>query len=261
MYLFYIDESGNENDPTDKHFVLGGAAIFERVTHFLSEGFERIQNEHFPGQPPIPFHASHIRAGSGFWRNVNSSVKTQLLQDIAEAIVGEREPSRGLVLFAAAIEKSDKIHGEDAVKLATEYICKRFDTFLMRRYHEHDDPQRGLLIFSKGRYDKRAGLWVKGFRELGTQWGVLRNFVDIPYFASMKDTRLLQAADFVAHATFLLYERQDASLISTILERFDQKDNILHGLVHHVKEPTKRDTCGCPACASRRTPGDFGSWV
>ena len=35
VYLLYLDESGNESDPSDKFFVLGGAAVFERVTYFF----------------------------------------------------------------------------------------------------------------------------------------------------------------------------------------------------------------------------------
>ncbi len=86
MYLLYLDESGNEDDPADRHFVLGGAAIFDRVTFFLSRAFDQIQDKHFPGLPPIPFHASHIRAGKGFWRTVDRDTKALVLADLANAI-------------------------------------------------------------------------------------------------------------------------------------------------------------------------------
>ncbi len=59
MYLSYLDESGNPDDPADKHFVIGGVAVFERVTFFLSHEVDLIQEKHFPGLPPIEFHASH----------------------------------------------------------------------------------------------------------------------------------------------------------------------------------------------------------
>lgn len=261
MYLLYIDESGNENNPADKYFVLAGIAIYERAAYFLSSDLEAVHNKHFPGSQPRPFHMTDIRAAKKLWRSVERSTRQTIIQDIASAIVGEREPGRGVVLFAAAIEKSDEIYGEEAVKLATEQICRRFDIFLMRRFNEFDDPQRGLLIFSEGRIHKRAKIWVKGFRELGTEWGVLRNLVDIPYFANARETRLLQAADFIAHATFLLYERRDSSLIRPILHMFDQKDNIVHGLFHHLSDPALRYSCECPSCYSKRIPGNFGTWV
>ena len=75
----------------------------------------------------------------------------------------------GLVLVASVVEKSDKLWGESAVERATEEICNRFNIFLMRRHHEADDPQRGLIIFSEGHLEARSKVWVKGFRELGTR--------------------------------------------------------------------------------------------
>ena len=80
-----------------------------------------------------------------------------------------------------------------------------------------------------------------------------------PYFAPANENRLLQLADFVAHATYLLYERQNPILAKHIVRRFDQKDGTLHGLVH-ISE-SKGVACDCPACVSRRAPGDFGPFA
>ena len=254
MYLLYLDESGNPDDPADKHFVIGGVAIFERVTFFLSHEVDLIQQKHFPGLPPIEFHASHIRNGKGFWRGIDAPTRDFVLQDLAQVIAKANNP--GVVLFSAVIEKSASIYGEEAVKVATEQVCKRFDTFLTRRAQEHNDPERGLLVFAESHYQQRAKLWVRGFRELGTQWGVLRNLSDIPYFASTRESRLLQLADFVSHSVFLLYERADVSLAKSIVHRLDQKDGRIHGLVHISTR--KGAGCDCPVCASRRVPHNFG---
>ena len=172
-----------------------------------------------------------------------------------QAIRSPRDP--GLVLFAAAVEKNRQLYSEEAVKRATELVCRRFDIFLMRRHHEAHDPQRGLIVFAEGRFHQRSRIWVRGFRELGTEWGVLVNLSDIPYFASTRETRLLQVADYVAHAAFLLYEKRNSELIRGIIHRFDQKDGIIHGLVH---EPRPAG-CECPDCFSRRTPGSHGPWL
>jgi hypothetical protein len=254
----YLDESGNENDPADKHFVLAGAAVFERTTYFLSRDIEQIQTKHFPGSPPIPFHGSAIRSGKGFWRKVEPDQRDAVITDLSAVIAGQ--PPATVVLFGAVIEKSSQLWGEKAIERATEEVTRRFDVFLMRRFQEEDnDPQRGLLIFAEGRFHTRARIWVQGFRELGTRWGGLRNLSDIPYFVSMSETRLLQVADFVAHALFLLYERRDATLIRPILRRFHYQDGVLHGLVHH--KPDTKVPCDCPACASRAKPHQFGSWL
>lgn len=256
MYLLYLDESGNEDDPADKHFVLGGAAVFERQTFFLSQALDGVQTRHFPGLQPIEFHASAIRAGRGFWRDIEREKKDEVLLDITR-IIGQAGPE--VTLFAAVIEKSGRLWGESAVERATEEVCRRFDIFLMRLYQEAGNAQRGLLIFSQGRFDKRAKVWVRGFRELGTRWGVLRNLSDIPYFSGMRETRLLQIADFVSHAAFLLYERRDAGLIRSFIHKFNRQDGILHGLVHYRADV--RTTCDCPACYSRANPGNLGPWI
>jgi len=257
MYLLYLDESGNENDAKDRHFILAGAAVSETKPYFVARDIEAVQTKHFPGLPPVVFHATDIRSGTGFWRKVEKEKREAVLRDITHAIAAQAAP--GMVLFGAVIEKSDRLWGEKAVEYATEQICKRFDIFLMRKFQEENDPQRGLLIFSEGRFHTRARVWVQGFRALGTQWGGLNNFADIPYFASMRETRLLQVADFVAHALFLLYERRDPTLIRSFLRRFQQKDGILHGLVHYHER--RAAACDCPACASRVTAGSIGSWI
>ena len=210
MYLLYLDESGNEGDAKDRHFVLAGIAVFERVTFFLSKYLDEVQTRHFPGIQPVPFHASHIRNGMDFWRKTDSKLRTTVLGDIGKVITRAKYP--GAVLFAAVVEKTDRLFGDKAVEYATESICRRFDTFLTNRGVEAKEKQRGLLIFSEGRFHKRARVWVTGFRELGTRWGALRCLSDIPYFASMRDTRLLQIADFVAYAVFQLYEKTRTSL-------------------------------------------------
>ena len=257
MYLLYLDESGNESDPTDRFFVLGGAAVFERVTFFLSRELEAIQTKHFPGSPPIEFHASAIRAGRGFWRNVPEQKRHEVLEDIANAVASANEP--GMILFATAIEKSASLYGEEAVEYATEQILSRFDRFLSRR-NDLDDPQRGLVVFAEGRFDKRAKVWVRDFRQLGTRWDVLRNLSDIPYFASVKETRLLQLADFVAHSVFLLYERRDPTFIVKFIHRFNQRDGTIHGLRHVRPEPLV-GLCECPACYNWNHPGRYGPWL
>ncbi len=256
MYLLYLDESGNENDAGDQYFVLAGVALFERQTYFLTQELDRLQEKHFPRKQPIPFHASEIRAGRGLWRSVPQSTRSQVLTELCTVI--EKAPDRGRHLFGVAVEKSNQLYGEKAVEKATEEICRRFDICLQRKYHESQDPQRGLIIFSEGRFDARAKVWVRDFHRRGTKWGAINNLADIPYFAPMKESRLLQVADLLAHAVWLMYEKKDVRLIRNLLPCFDTKDGTTHGLVHIGHSAVNE--CTCPACYSRRQPGYFGPW-
>jgi hypothetical protein len=257
LYVLYLDESGNPDNPADRHFVLGGAAVFEQTTFFLTKEFDNLQRKYWPSSQPIEFHASPIRSGKGFWRNVLASTREAVLDDLGVILKQSNKP--GVVLFAAVVEKDAQNYGEDAVKCATEQVIKRFDTFLTRCYQEHNNPQRGLLVFAESHYQKRAKVWVHGFRSLGTQWGVLNNLADMPYFAAARENRLLQAADYIAHAVFSLYEKRDDSLMKHIISRFDQKGGVIHGLVHI--SPTRGMPCDCPAHVSRRSPGTLGTWL
>lgn len=256
MYILYLDESGNPDDASDRYFVLGGAAVFERVTYFLSGALDGIQAKHLPGVQPVPFHATDMRAGKGFWREVPRSTREKILADIAVAIAEAQHP--GLFLFAAVVEKSDQLHGEAAVRTATEAIVRAFDQFLVRQFQRFKSPQRGIIVFAESHFQKRHKLWVQDFRTLGTQWGAINNLSDIPYFATPKETRLLQAADMIAHATFVLYERRNAEIIKPFVRRFDQWGGIVQGLVHIGGNA---GTCDCPRCFSMRSPNHFGPWI
>lgn len=253
MYLLYLDESGNPDDASDRHFVLAGAAVFERSTYFLSQAFDQVQTKHFPGVQPIAFHTTEIRTGKDFWRKVQDDTRQAVLDDLCLAIANQV----GLCLFASVIEKTDRLHGEDAVKAATEEICVAFDRFLVRK-HRSGDTQRGLIVFAEGQYHKRNRVWVRDFREMGTRVGALNNLSDIPYFATPKETRLLQVADLVSHSVFRLYERRDPSLVRPFVHKFDVSAGIKYGIVHVTDA---RPVCECPRCFSQRTPNSFGPWI
>lgn len=207
VHLLYLDESGNPGGADDKHFVLAGISAFEQNTYFLARDVDSIKQRYFPTVPPLDFHASRIRAGLGFWRHVDKPTRDAVLTDLGN-VIGR---SAGAVrLFGSVVEKSAILHGDGAVKIAMEQVCKRFDIMLKRQFSEHGEAQRGLLVFAESSYQTRAKVWVQGFRELGTQWGVLHNLSDIPYFVPAKESRLIQLADYVAHALYLLYEKRDA---------------------------------------------------
>ncbi|MGD8360707.1 MAG: DUF3800 domain-containing protein [Gemmatimonadota bacterium] len=40
MYLLYVDEFGDPQNRDENHYVLGGLAVFERQTHWLSQNLD-----------------------------------------------------------------------------------------------------------------------------------------------------------------------------------------------------------------------------
>jgi len=56
-------------------------------------------------------------------------------------------------------------------------------------------------------------------QEIGSRWRLLHNVTDIPHFASAKETRLLQYADFCANP---IYGRYNSKLTGDF-DRFDAR--------------------------------------
>src|SRR3990170_4754883 len=118
MYLLYLDESGNPDDASDRHFVLAGLAVFERRTYWMQQAAEIIKATHFPTAPPLDFHAQPIRGGKGFWRHITPELRAEVLAEIGNIMA--RAPQAECVLFGAVVEKTDQVHGDEAIRLALE---------------------------------------------------------------------------------------------------------------------------------------------
>ncbi|MHB1867448.1 MAG: helix-turn-helix domain-containing protein [Nitrososphaerales archaeon] len=70
----------------------------------------------------------------------------------------------------------------------------RFNIMLVRQFN-YGAPNKGLMIVDQAHEDQYRKL-VAGFQTKGSKYGLLTHIVDIPYFATRKDTRMLQLADF-----------------------------------------------------------------
>ncbi len=251
MYLLYVDESGQHGGD---YFVLGGIAVSERQTYWIGEQLDRIQEEFFSGYSgdlgPIALHASDIRGSRSepwtFLDQPSGSRRHELLDRVYGAIA-----HADCVLFGVAVERKWLAErNEDEYLFAFESLVKRFDSFIIRRFRDTGERQRGLVIIAESEWRKRIeGLAVRIGRE-GTRWGELRNLAEIPLFTLARNSRLLQAADFVANAIWGRYEKGYTRQFDKLVDRFDYSDGIYHGLVHFSAAHSK---CACPACFSRRT--------
>lgn len=248
MYLLYVDESGDPTDKSQEYFVMGAVSVFERQTYFLSEEFDKVQEKWFPGTvEPIEFHTFDIRShGTEPWHSMHSQKRKGLLSDLC-AVLENAYPS-GVCLFGVALHKPS-FPKDDPVERVFHELCGHFDAFLSRINTEKErDVQRGLMILDSSKYTGRLDKLLLQYRREGTRFGRVRNFADAPCFADSKTTRLLQAADLIAHAIFRRYERSDAWLFDRIVSRFDKSEGIIHGLTHMI---AKYRECPCPACISR----------
>jgi hypothetical protein len=241
MHLLYVDESGNPDGGEEKYFVLAGIAVFEREVYWINEEVNRIATKYFPNNE-IEFHAQAIASHRVEpWHSCPTEQRNAIIDELCNVI-----SSRRVVLFGIALEKSTS---NEPVARTFEEMCNRCDLFL-RRLHAQGDTQRALVICDESRYEASLQTLLKQFRSLGTRYGAtVKNFADVPFFADSKATRLLQLADLVAYAVYRRYERGDTRLLDKIIAKFDNEDNVIHGLVHLTKS---NGTCTCPACLTRR---------
>ena len=67
VHILYVDESGHPDDPSQKHFVLGGVSVFERQTYWIDKKLNDIVARFNPEKPwDVELHGSHMHDGKGY---------------------------------------------------------------------------------------------------------------------------------------------------------------------------------------------------
>jgi len=246
MYLLYLDDSGSALNPRESFLVLGGISVFERQVHWLAQELDKLAARVFPQDPKsVEFHASEIFSGRvAPWNTMDKEDRRAVIKEVLQILANA---NRSTHAFACAVHKAS-FPGADPMKIAFEDVCHRFDLQLKRMYAAND-PQRGIIILDKSTHETTLQEMTRDFRTLGTQWGVVQNLADIPFFVDSRASRIVQLADHVAYAVFRAYDAADYSYLNIILNRFDEDGGRLHGLCHRH---TMATPCMCPACLSRR---------
>jgi len=246
MYLLYLDDSGSAGNISESYLVLGGICVFERQVHWLATRLDQLAQELAASNPDaIEFRASQIfNRKTAPWKEMMKDTARNAIRSVLRVLAESHESSRA---FACAVHKPS-FPNQDPMEVAFEELCSRFDLFLKRLYSA-GDPQRGLIILDESSYETSLQRLARGFRSLGTRWGVLKNLADTPLFVDSKASRAVQLADHVAYAVYRRYEQGDASFFDIIASRFDEKDGRIHGLVHKQSVDPR---CMCVACATRR---------
>ncbi len=230
MHLLYLDESGHPEDAAQRHFVLAGLSVFERLGYFVSAEIDRIAARFNPANPTaIELHAAPMLQGRGIWKTIPQAARMAALTDALEVVA--RSPA-GLRLFGVAIHKAS--YPGDPMHRAFEQVCSRFDMFLMRRFRA-DDVQRGMIIFDKSTYESALQSLTTDFRTSGHRYGVVRNLAEVPLFLDSRTSRLIQLADIVAYGMLRHFERGDDRLFRIVRHKFDEEGGKVHGLVHMFK--------------------------
>ena len=85
MYILYLDDAGSPANANEKHFVLGGFAVFERQVYWLRKKLDDLAAQLYPASPAsLEFHASEIFSGrKPPWSGMT---KVELIQTIKSVL-------------------------------------------------------------------------------------------------------------------------------------------------------------------------------
>jgi hypothetical protein len=141
MHLLYLDDSGSVGNAADRHVILAGVAIFERLPYWFSQHLDVIARDVLPESwQELEFRGVDIFSGRKRWRKIDKDVRENAYAR-ALAVLGR---SKQIRLFGAAIHKA-AVSPEDPIEYAFEQLVNRFDRFL-GRLHRMNDTQRGAII-------------------------------------------------------------------------------------------------------------------
>lgn len=229
MYLLYLDDSGSVTDANQRYFVLAGVAVFERQAHWIEQELNKIALR-FNKEAPysVELHGSPMRSGQRSWRQYPPNDRWQAIKDALQVGVTQ-QLNRNVRLFGAVIKKS-ALTGADPVEHAFEQLASRFDQFLKRLYHKHNDAQRGLILLDKSSPELRIQALAREFKYEGSTWGRTKNYAEVPVFLDSMASRLIQLADLVAFALFRFHEHNDNTFYDVIKHCFDSEGGVEHGL-------------------------------
>lgn len=243
MHLLYLDDSGSVRNAADRHIILAGIEVFERLPHWLSRAIDEIAQPYWPDDyQNVEFRGVNIFAGRKQWRLIPREERKVVYKRVL-ALIAAYHQCR---LFGAAIHKAS-VSPNDAIEVAFEQMANRFDRFL-GRLHRDGDTQRGVIILDKGSYETSLQSLAREFRTVGHSWGRLRNLAEVPMFIDSRASRMVQLADIIAYALRRLYEKNDPQYFNIIRDRFDAEGGVIHGLVHWIQAGSG---CDCPPCVQR----------
>ncbi len=217
MYFLYVDESGDPGFGSQtNYYVLLGVAVAEERVNSLARQLDSIVAKHLQ-DPGIELHFRRLVKGRPPFDQLSGQERWRLVDEVFEAI-----GSSDVTLIASVINKRGHQNRytfpERPDILALEFLVERFDIFLGKR------SARGCVVYdSRGKAaDEDLRSFFADWRHSGTSVRKLGNIIETIFFAPSHATRLLQVADFCAHATFLHYERGNSQRFRQIESRFDR---------------------------------------
>jgi hypothetical protein len=216
VYVLYVDESGAHGlENHNEAYVLAGVAIHERDIPPLGRALHDVVEQAIaPGERPERFelHAAEL------WHPGHDSAwhgrrHRHVLDHAIDVVSGFREgdPGRPMRLIVEVLPPGTGREHE-----AYGRLLNRFDDWLPA-------GELGFVVSDVSGRAREIQDWAARWREAAGPWGRLERLAEVPLFADSKASRLLQAADLVAWASWRRFggEPHEARWWRTLAHRAD----------------------------------------
>jgi hypothetical protein len=199
VYVLYVDESGSHGlFQNNKAYVLAGVAIHEADIRPLGDRLRDVVLEVAPDEATVAryeLHAAELRRPppESPWKGIDGQVRRRTLERALRAIGSfeEHDPGRPLRVFVDVLAPQGEHERE-----AYGRVLNRFDDWV------GDMGELGIVISDVSYRERDIQAWAKRWRRTASEWGTLDHLVEVPLFADSTASRLLQAADLMAWATW-----------------------------------------------------------
>lgn len=220
-------------------------AIHESDVEAMRLEVERIVQQNLdPHLHKVELHAQPMRSGKGEWRSIPKEVRTKMLQSMSQLLGTFSPPSGRRYGLFSVVRAPEAVAYADPLERTFEELLLRFNEMLVRL----KGNDFGIVVADKAKYESILQPVVRRWRESGTRFAPLTKLVEVPLFVDSRATRMIQLADFVAHAVYRKYHAADGTYLDPMLPRFDATGGKVHGLVHLTKD---HRTCSCLPFQSR----------
>lgn len=246
MWLLYLDESGTVGQHSN--FVLGGVAVFEGQVYNTTRALNDVAEVAFPdAHQSVELHVRELRnLAYGKTKQFSKEQFFSTMDNLAQVI--RNSAPYGLALLGTVVHIPSLYPGNEPYPAVFEDVCSRFNAFLVNK-HKRGDTQKGMVILDFSSQQDKIRQVAAVSRVRGDRWGhQWVNLPEAPLFVESSASRLVQLADYVAHALFRRYEFGQARDLDKILRRFDSEEGVIHGIGHII---FKKERCMCSACVSR----------
>ena len=96
-----------------------------------------------------------MRGGKGVWRGIPKEARIKAIKEVLSNIVANRFGT--IRLFCSVVSKNNS-SGLDIYEPMFTQVSSKFDMFLRRIYLKKHEPERGIIIFDKNKFESKIRL-------------------------------------------------------------------------------------------------------